>query len=295
MIPVKWLNDRKETFAWMAVGLCVFVFSLIAMFPFGALQVRLLSELNRATGIDAQVTNWSAAWPLGVEWQHVTLSRPDWVPVQLAVLQAKVGILKALGGDFALDVEARMDEASPTTGLAKATLTVSSFSLGEPISINGRIQDMDLPRVLHRYVSHGVLNGTFSQRINSGTPSDGVITGEGTWEADATDLHIDHIPLGNGRTLSLVFANVSATLACRDTVCDVTELKGDGNDGSFTGEGTITVQEPILNSQLALTMTIVPGSGFASKARSLGLPPFPVGTPIKLKIVGPLAQARIAL
>jgi len=295
MISVKWLNDRKEVFAWMAVGLCVFVFSLIAMFPFGALQTRLLSELNRATGINAQVTDWSAAWPLGVEWRQVILSRSDWAPVQLAFLQAKVGILKAVGGTFALEIVARLDEASSTAGLAKATLAVSSFSLEEPISINGQLQNIDLPKVLHRYVSHGVLNGTFSHRINSGRPADGVIRGEGTWEAEATDLHIDQIPLGTGRTVSLAFANVSAKLACRDAICDVKEFTGDGNDGSFTGEGTITMQEPILNSQLALTMTLVPGSGFASKAASLGLPPFPVGTPIKLKIVGPLAQARIAL
>jgi hypothetical protein len=190
---------------------------------------------------------------------------------------------------------AQLDETSSTTGLARVTLAASSFSLGEPIAVTGRLQQIDLSRILGRYVNRGFLNGSFSHHIDSGHQADGAIKGEGHWTAEATDLSIEHIPLGQGRTLSLAFTNVSAGLACQDAVCEVTELKGDGIDGSFTGEGTITVQQPIQNSRLALTMTIIPGAGFASKAGSLGLPPLPVGSPIKLKIVGPLAQARIAL
>ena len=119
--------------------------------------------------------------------------------------------------------------------------------------------------------------------------------GQGTWKAEATDLTIEQIPLGNGRTLSLAFTKVSAGLACRDIVCDVTELNGGGLDGSFTGEGTITLQQPTGDSRLALTVTIIPGAGFASKAGTLGLPTLPVGTPLTVKIVGTLAQAQIAL
>lgn len=295
MIPTTWLTDRKTFLAWTAMGLCLFVFSLIALFPFGALQTRLLSELRRATGIDAQITDWSVALPLGIEWRHVTVSGSDWVPIQLAVLQAKVGILKALGGDLSLAIMARQDDASVAAGLAKATLDVSSFSLESPIAVNGRLQNIELPRIFPPYVSRGVLNGRFSHRINSGRPTDGAIQGEGVWSAEATDVHIDQIPLGSGRTMSLTFANVAVELACRDAVCEVAELKGDGQDGSFTGEGTITVRQPIMNSQLALTLTIIPGPGSSSKATSLGLPPLPVGSPIKIKIVGPLAQARVAL
>ena len=66
-------------------------------------------------------------------------------------------------------------------------------------------------------------------------------------------------------------------------------------DGSFEGQGQITLQQQLPNSQLALTVTIIPGPGLASKAATLGLPPFPSGTPITVKIVGTLAQARIAL
>jgi len=295
MIPTTWLNDRKELLTWIALGLCVFLISLVAMFPFGALQTRVISELHRTTGIDAHITDWSVVLPLGVQWRHVTLSKSDWVPVQVPVLQAKVGILKALSGNVVLDVVARQDADSPTAGLAKATLSMPSFSLDVPISVNGQLQNIDLPQILDRYVSQGVLNGTFSHQIDSGRGTDKALAGEGTWSAEATDVHIDQIPIGGGRTVSLTFAHLAAEVACKNAVCDVTELTGEGNDGSFTGEGTITVRQPLMNSQLALTLTIVPGPGSSSKARNLGLPPLPVGSPIKIKIVGPLAQARIAL
>jgi hypothetical protein len=125
--------------------------------------------------------------------------------------------------------------------------------------------------------------------------ADGMMKGEGTWKAEARDLAIDRIPVGNGQTLSLAFSRVSAELACKDIECEVTALRGEGIDGSFTGDGKITLQQPMQDSRLALTMTVIPGAGFASKAGPLGIPPLPTGTPITVNIAGTLAQARITL
>lgn len=119
--------------------------------------------------------------------------------------------------------------------------------------------------------------------------------GEGTWKIDATDLLLDQIPVGNGRALSLALNTVSVGLACREQLCTVTELKADGLDGSLSGDGTITIQLPIQQSQLALSLTVVPGPGFAAKAGALGIPPLPPGTPFTFKVRGTLAQARLAL
>jgi type II secretion system protein N len=291
----QWLGNRKQMFAWGAAGSGIFILCLIATFPYEALHARLTEELHGATGIEARVAEWSVDWPSGIEWRQVTLAKPEWDPIQVAALHAKVGLLKALGGGLGVDLAVRFDDASPAAGRADATLSASSWSLEAPVSVTGRLQQIDLSRVLRRYITHGMLNANFSQRIDSGRPESGFVKGEGTWNADASDIAVDHIPLGNGRTLSLTFTKVSAGVTCRDSVCTITELKGDGADGSFTGEGTITLEQPILNSQLALTVTIVPGAGFVPKAGTLGLPPLPVGTPLTVKIVGPLAQARIAL
>ncbi len=295
IMNLKWLDQWKEILVWTVGGICVMVLSLMATFPYGALHARIIAELNRATGMEVRVADWTVGLPLGIEWRNVTLTRSDWGPIQLGVLQAKVGIMKALGGGFGLDVVVHLDEATPNAGVAKGALTASSFSLTGPVAVKGQFQQVDLSKVLRRYVSHGVLNGDFSHRLDSAQATTGAMKGEGTWKAEARDLAIDQIPVGNGRTLSLAFSRVSAGLVCRDIICDVTELKGDGIDGSFTGEGKITLQQPFQNSQLALTVTVVPGVGFASKASALGLPPLPPGTPLTVKIVGTLAQARIAL
>ncbi|TKS59879.1 MAG: type II secretion system protein GspN [Nitrospira sp.] len=294
-MTVKWLDEWKEILAWTVGGVCVMGLCLMATFPYGALHARLIAELNRATGMEVRVADWTVGLPLGLEWRNVTLSKPNWGPVQLAFLQAKIGIVKALGGGLGVDVVVHLDEVSPNAGLAKGTLTASSFSLAGPLVMKGQLQQVDLSKVLRRYVSHGVLNGDFSHRVDSAQATVGAMKGEGIWKAEARDLAIDQISVGNGRTLSLAFTKVSTGLVCRDIVCDVTELKGDGIDGSFTGEGKITVQQPMQNSQLALTVTVVPGAGFISKASTVGLPPLPPGTPMTVKVVGTLAQVRIAL
>jgi len=223
------------------------------------------------------------------------LSKPDWTPIQLAAMQAKLGVMEALGGRLGLDIVAKLHDTSSPTGLAKGTVTASSLSLAGPVIIKGQVQQVDLSRLIQRYITHGTLNGDFSHRIDSGQAAVAAMKGEGTWTAEATDLVIDQIPLGNGRSLSLTFSKVSAGLACRDLRCDVTQLKGDGIDGSFTGEGHIIIQHPTQHSQLNLAVTVIPGPGFASKAGTLGLPSPPPGTPMTVKIVGTLAQARIAL
>ncbi|HEX5646789.1 MAG TPA: type II secretion system protein GspN [Nitrospira sp.] len=295
-MTMTWPGSWKAILIWTAVGLGTVVSGIAATFPYDALHARAMSELNRSTGMDVHATNWTSTWPLGLAWRNVTLTRPDWEPIQLGLLHAKIGLLPVLTGGLGLDVEARLDETASNTGLAKAALTASSWSLADgSVSLKGRLQQVDLSKILHRYVSRGVLNGEFTHRVDSFQATAGPLKGEGTWTADATDLAIDHIPLMNGRMLSLVFTKVSAGLACRDAVCEVTELNGDGLDGSFTGHGTITLQQPMQNSQLALTVTVTPGTGFAAKADVLGLPPFPAGTSFTIKIVGPLAQARIAL
>lgn len=281
--------------AWVVAGICILAICILVTFPYGMLQARLVAELTRATGMDVRVAEWTMGLPLSLEWRTVTLSKPDITSIEMAVIQAKLGVLKALGGTLGLDIIVQLDEHSSRTSLAKGTLTASSFSLSGPMAIKGQLQQVDLSKIIRRYVTRGTLNGDFSHRVESGQSVTTLMKGEGTWTAEATDLVIDQIPLGNGRSLSLTFSSVSAGLSCRDLLCDVTHMTGEGIDGSFTGEGRITLQQPMPNSQLALTVTVVPGPGFASKAGSLGLPSPPPGTPMTVKIVGTLAQTRIAL
>lgn len=285
----------KEAAVWVAGGLAALFLCLLATFPYDRLHARVVAEVHRVTGMDVRVADWSVAVPLGLEWRHITLSKPQWEPVNVALLEARVGIIKALTGGAGLDLVARMDEGSGNSGLAQGTVTASSWSFGGPVAFKGRLQQIDLSKVVHRYVRQGLLSGDFTHRLDAGQSGAGQIKGDGTWRATVKDLTVDQIPVGSGRMLSLAFTNVSLALSCQDAVCTVTELKGEGLDGSFTGEGTITLHQPVQQSQLAMTVTVVPGAGFASKASGLGLPPLPSGTAMTLKIAGTVAQTRIAL
>jgi hypothetical protein len=114
-------------------------------------------------------------------------------------------------------------------------------------------------------------------------------------KVEIKDLVVDRIAAGTSSIPSLTFGLIQATLACRDGACDVTELKGDGVDGSFTAQGRMMLRQPLQQSLLDLTVTVVPGAGFAQKAASLSLPPFQPGTPLTFKLVGPIVTARVAL
>lgn len=292
---MNWQDTWKELAAWIGGGLCLLMICIAATFPYQALQTRVVTEIQHATGLDVRVTDWSVELPLGLEWQTITLSKADWTPIHVAELQATIDVWRALSGELGLDLVMHLDHTSPKTGLATGTIAAASFAMDGPVTIDGQLRQIDLSKLLRQYVTQGIVNGQFSQRVDSlHVPLD-AIKGEGTWQAEATDLTVDRIPLGNGRMLSLAFSKVTAGLLCRDRVCTVTQLNGNGIDGSFTGEGTITLQQPIQNSQLALNVTVVPGSGFAAKAGTLGLPALPPGTSLPFKLVGTLAQARIAL
>jgi type II secretion system protein N len=261
------------------------------------LQARILGELQRRSGFDIRFTQTAVTFPATLEWRNVTFTNSEWGAVQFALLQAKIGVLKLLTGGFGLDVLMQTNETAPNAGVAKGTVTATSIGLEGRVSIKGQAQQVDLSTLMRRYVSRGILklNGEFLQGLESRPGGSLGMKGDGVWKAEVHDLAIDQIPLSNGLTLSLGFTRVAAALSCRDAVCDVTELKGDGPDGSFTGGGKITVQQPIQNSQLTLSLTMVPGSGFASKGAALGIPPLPTGVPVTVKVLGTLAQARIAL
>ena len=159
----------------------------------------------------------------------------------------------------------------------------------------GNIRQVDLSKLIRPYVTRGTMTGDFSQRLDRTADSAPLLIGDGTWKAEAKDLSLEQIPMGNGLPLALAFSTLSLSVICREQVCEVTDLKGDGIDGSISGQGKVTLQQPLAQSQLALSLTVIPGVGFAGKAASLGIPPLPPGTPLTFKVIGTLAQARLAL
>ena len=287
----------KGPLAWGMVSLACFIVFLFLTFPYGPLQNRLLAELNRSSGWEVRAADWSVGFPLAIEWRGVVLAGPTTVEaISLEAVRATVGVFQAFLGRLVIDYAVQLPGVGQSgSGRATGSLISDSWSLRGSVLIKGHFQQMDLAAVLKPYVTRGLIQGDFTHRWNSAQGDDAALKGEGTLKLDIKDLELERIPAGVSSIPALTFGRIQATLVCREAACDVTELKGDGVDGSFTVQGRMMLRQPLQQSLLDLTVTVVPGAGFAQKAASLSLPPFQPGTPVTFKLMGPAMNARVAL
>jgi type II secretion system protein N len=286
----------KGPLGWILASLACFILFLFLTFPYGPLQNRLLTELNRATGWEVRAADWSVGFPAGLEWHDVVLAGPAIGAIPLEDVRATIGVFEAILGRLVLDYAVQLPGGTQGgAGRATGSLTTASWQLRGPVAVKGHLQQMNLATVLKPYVTSGMIQGDFAHRWDSAQGSNAAIKGEGTVKLEIKDLVIDRIPSGSQSMPSLTFGRIQAALTCRDAACDVTELKGDGVDGSFSVQGHVTLQQPLQQSLLDLAVTVVPGAGFAQKAASYSLPPFQPGTQLTFKLVGPIMNARVAL
>jgi len=281
---------------WILASLACFIVFLFLTFPYGPLQNRLLTELNRATGWDVRATDWSVGFPAGIEWHDVVLAGPPMGAISIKDVRATIGVFEAILGQLVLDYAVQLPGGTQGgAGRATGSLTTASWQLRGPVAVKGHLQQMDLATVLKPYVTSGMIQGDFTHRWDGAQGSNAALKGEGTVKVEIKDFVIAQIPSGTQSMPSLTFGRIQAAFTCRDAACDVTELKGDGVDGSFSVQGHVTLQHPLQQSLLDLTVTVVPGAGFAQKAASFSLPPFQPGTQLTFKLVGPIMNARVAL
>jgi len=296
--PFAWAETLKfkGPLGWGLASLACFIVFLFLTFPYGPLQNRLLNEFNRASGWEVRAADWSVGLPAAIEWRDVLLAGPTLGTIPLEAVRTTVGVFQALLGRLVLDYAVQLPGvAQAGAGRATGSLTAASWSLRGPVEVKGHLQQMDLAAVLKPYVTRGMVQGDFTHRWDSAQGDNAALKGEGTVKIDIKDLVVERIAAGTSSIPSLTFGRIQAALACRDAACDVTELKGDGVDGSFTAQGRMMLRQPLQLSLLDLTVTVVPGAGFAQKAASLSLPPFQPGTPLTFKLVGPIMHARVAL
>ena len=296
--PFSWPETLKlkGPLGWGLASLACFIVFLFLTFPYDPLQNRLLNELNRASGWEIRAADWSVGLPMTIEWRDLVLAGPTIGTIPVEAVRATIGVLQVFLGRLVIDYVVQLPGgAQAGVGRASGSLTAASWTLQGPVAINGHLQQLDLATVLKPYVSRGTVQGDFMHQWNSTQGDHAAVKGEGTVKVEIKDLAVERIVAGTSSIPSLTFGQIQASLACRDDACDVTELKGDGVDGSFTAHGHVMLRQPVQQSLLDLTVTVIPGAGFAQKAASLSLPPFQPGTPFTFKLVGPIMNARVAL
>jgi len=295
--PFAWPETLKPNgpLGWGLASMACFVVFLFLTFPYGPLQNRLLAELNRASGWEVRAADWSVGLPIAVEWHDVTLAGPMIGTIPVKAARVTIGVFQAFLGRLVIDYAVELPIGAQTSiGRASGSLSTASWSLQGPVAVNGHLQQLDLATVLKPYVSRGTVQVDFMHRWDSAAGSHAALNGEGTVKVEIKDLVVEQIAAGTSSIPSLTFGHIQAALACRNSTCDVTELKGDGVDGSFTAHGIVTLQQPLQQSLLDLTVTVVPGTAFTQKAASLSLPPLQPGSPLTFKLVGQIMSARVA-
>ena len=296
--PLAWPETlkRKGPLGWGLASLACFIVFLFLTFPYGPLQHRLLTELNRASGWEIRAADWSVGLPAAIEWRDLVLAGPTIGTIPIEAARVTIGVFQAILGQLVVDYAIQLPGvAQAGVGRATGSLTAASWSLHGPIDVKGHLQQMDLATVLKPYVSRGTVQGDFMHHWDNAQGAQAALTGEGTVKVEIKDLVVERIAAGASANSSLTFGQIHAALACHDGTCDVTDLKGDGVDGSFSAQGRVSLRQPLQQSLLDLTVTVIPGAGFAQKAASLSLPPFQPGVPLTFKLVGPIMTARVGL
>lgn len=288
------LLTRKGPLGWGLASVASFIVFLLLTFPYGPLQHRLLTELNRASGWDVRAGDWSVGFPAAIEWRDLVFAGPASEAIPVEAVRATVGVFQAMLGQLVIDYAVQLPGvAQAGAGRATGSVSAASWSFEGPVAVKGRLQDMDLTKVLRPYVSRGIVQGDFMHRWDNAQGAEAALKGEGTVKVEIKDLVVEPMVAGTSANSSIALGRIQASLACREGSCDVTELKGDGEDGSFTAQGRVALRQPLQQSILDLTVTVIPGAGFAQKAARLSLPPFQPGTPLTFKLAGPIMNARV--
>ncbi|HTL60549.1 MAG TPA: type II secretion system protein GspN [Nitrospira sp.] len=287
---------KREPFAWVAGGVASLLLFLFLTFPFGTLQARVLSELVRATGWEIRAVEWSPGLPLAVEWREVTWTKPGSASILIQLMRLNVGVLAMLFGQQTVDALVQFPGgAQPGTARATGTVSASSWSFVGPLSLKAHAQQIDLGAVIKPYVTRGLLQADVTQRWENRGKDGIAFKGDGSWKAEVKDLVLERIPVGPAAIPSLNFSRVTAALTCRDAVCDITDFKADGPDGTISAQGRLLLREPVQSSLLEVTVTVLAGAGWAQKAGNLPIPPLPPGTPLTVKLGGSVANPKLTL
>lgn len=294
-IPFQVPEGAREPLIWCSGAVALFILFTVATFPYGVLHARILAELTRASGMDIRVGDWSAEFPVAVEWRDIVLAGSRGGAIRVDSLQAKMAVLPAVMGTMVMDLLIQFPKSTQAVqGRIQGLVKAASWSMRGPMELRARWQQIELSSLLKQHVSRGLLQGEGLHRWDSTTADTTALKGEGTWKAEIRELALEPFPLGQGTSPSLSFTRVMAEVTCRQSLCDVTEVKGEGPDGSFTIQGQVTVQRPVEKSTLALNVSVLPGPGLIQKLGSLGLPPFQAGIPLLFKLVGPADAPRVA-
>ena len=194
--PFAWPETLKlkGPLGWGLASLACFIVFLFLTFPYGPLQNRLLTEVNRASGWEVRAADWSVGLPMAIEWRDVVLAGPTIGVIPVEAVRTTIGVFQAFLGQLVIDYAVQLPGvAQAGSGRATGSLTAASWSLLGPVAVKGHLQQMDLATVLKPYVSRGTVQGDFMHRWDSAQGAYAALKGEGTVKVEIKDLVVERI------------------------------------------------------------------------------------------------------
>ena len=134
----------KGPLGWGLASLVCFIVFLFLTFPYGPLQHRLLTELNRASGWEVRAADWSVGFPAAIEWRDLVLVGPTIGAIPVEAVRTTIGVFQAILGRLVIDYAVQLPGVAQVgAGRAMGSLTTSSWSLQGPVAVKGHLQQMD--------------------------------------------------------------------------------------------------------------------------------------------------------
>ena len=292
--PSSWSSSVRSILLWCAVGLALTALFVLLTFPFEAVQARLLAQIERHTGAKVQVDKWQVAWPLGLEWKNVQISGRDQQVFRLARIEAGLSVAEALHGTPVAELSFWLEDKGEPAALQTRTVFTGWNFQGAAL-VEGTAERVELANLIGAPIRGGRLKGRFHFSGNPSLQAGTVAIGDGELTVDATDVAVEPISAQGGRMPEWGLAVVHGTVTCTGGICRIADLRGNGPDGSVTGSGQVTLAQSLEEARLDLALTITCSPSLSQRMAAVGGFPLPPGTPITIRLVGPVVRPQLSL
>lgn len=286
-----WGARLRTVLIWTVIGVVLIGIFAVLTFPYDALHTRLASELTRQTGALLQIDVRRPVRPLGIEWIGVRLSQGERPALTIGRVKGVLSWLDALQGKPVVLVSLWMDERATDPPLS-ARLAFADWGFQRLAAADGGAERIDVSKLVGFPVRGGRAKASF--HFESSRSGDfGILDGD--VQIDITDLAVEQISNQGVRVPEWSFSAVRASVQCAQQVCRIGEFSGNGSDASLTATGQILLGRSIEDSRWDVGATLVCTPAFSQRAAAVGGFPLPPGTPLRMKLVGPLLRPQLGL
>lgn len=277
---------------WIVYTVMMMVIGLALTFPYDSLHAMLLLRLSESTGLDIHPEQWNLQSPAGVEWMHPSILVPGLERIDAEQMQVEVKLGSLLQGQPVFLWSGRVGGREGSTGRLKGELSLASWSWRGPAQVLGSVEHLDLSQMALPLVKKGLLRGRFERRWTDLSEAGRFSLEEGTWHLEVTELALEQVPIGSYSLSSLALSSLSGRLVCHASTCRIEAIRGESQDGMFSGEGELVVHHPLPTSHLSLTLSVIMTEALKERLHVTGLASATPGLPQKVTLTGPLSNLQ---